>query len=135
MGKLSAPPTQRAGGVRPSRERASVMSDAINETQREMVRYCAGIDQWDAMPVVVEGWLRVFEQLQAERDDLLRAAKAIVAQFEAITRHQRYLLVNGQTFASAAANWDKATNVSIDFDPLVAAIAKAEGRTADQSGR
>jgi hypothetical protein len=111
------------------------MSDAINETQREMVRYCAGIDQWDAMPVVVEGWLRVFEQLQAERDDLLRAAKAIVAQFEAITRHQRYLLVNGQTFASAAANWDKATNVSIDFDPLVAAIAKAEGRTADQSGR
>jgi hypothetical protein len=34
------------------------------QVQREMVRYCAGIDHWDHMPVVVEGWLRVFEQLQ-----------------------------------------------------------------------
>ncbi|MGE3840076.1 MAG: hypothetical protein AB7I50_00670 [Vicinamibacterales bacterium] len=37
---------------------------AADEVHREMVRYCAGIDQWDQMPVVVERWLRVFEQLQ-----------------------------------------------------------------------
>jgi hypothetical protein len=36
-----------------------------DEVQREMVRYCAGLDRWDEMPVIVEGWLRVFEQLQA----------------------------------------------------------------------
>lgn len=51
-----------------------------DEVQREMTRYCAGIDQWDAMPVVVEGWLRVFEQLQEQRNTLLAALRGLVEE-------------------------------------------------------
>lgn len=54
----------KVGEPTPPTDRTSLLAKA-DEVQREMVRYCAGIDRWDQMPVVVEGWLRVFESLQA----------------------------------------------------------------------
>jgi len=60
--------------------------------------------------------------------DLLTAAKAVLAQFNAISRHQRDLLVEGQTLESASANWDTATLAQyIDFQLLIDAVARAEG--------
>lgn len=58
---------------------------------------------------------------------LLTAAKAVIAQFEAIKKRQDDLLVRGQTLESACENWDDATlGQSIDFQPLIDAIARAE---------
>lgn len=61
--------------------------------------------------------------------ELLAAAKAVVAQFEAISRRQHELLVLGQTLESAAANWDEATlGQSLDFQPLIDAIVRIEAK-------
>jgi hypothetical protein len=49
----------------PSEPQKPTLLRCADDVQREMVRYCAGLDQWDKMPVIVEGWLRVFEQLQS----------------------------------------------------------------------
>jgi hypothetical protein len=68
--------------------------------------------------------------LIAAAPELLEACRNVALQFEAIKKRQHELLVEGQTLESAAANWDEATlGQSIDFEPLIAAIAKAEGRS------
>ena len=72
---------------------------------------------------------RANADLIAAAPDMLAALKALVAQFQSISDHQHGLLVEGQNYASASANWDEATlGQYIDFGPAIAAIAKAEGR-------
>lgn len=67
-------------------------------------------------------------RLIAAAPDILAACRSVVAQFERIKTLQTELLVTGQSLESAANNWDEATlGQSIDFEPLIAAIAKAEG--------
>jgi hypothetical protein len=66
------------------------MSKLDDEVQREMVRYCAGIDRWDAMPVVVEGWLRAFEQLQAQRDEMLAALRYAADVLHSLGREEEW---------------------------------------------
>ena len=55
---------------------------------------------------------------------LREAAENVRRQFRAITQKQHELLVLGQTLESAAENWDEATNVSIDFEPLFKLLPK-----------
>ena len=91
------------------------MARLDDEVQREMTRYCAGIDQWDAMPVVVEGWLRVFEGLQQQRDELLAALKIWAP--DVCLEHCSGGFVPG----------DKIKHAPV-CDVIRSAIAKAEGK-------
>ncbi len=70
-------PRRQAASASLDREGLAIRAD---EVQREMTRYCAGLDHWHEMPVVVEGWLRVFESLQAAA-----APRVPAPQVEAIT--------------------------------------------------
>lgn len=66
----------------------------------------------------------------AQRDELLMAAKLVLAHLESISQHQRELLIEGQTLESAEQNWDEATlGQYIDFQPLIDAVAKIEAGT------
>lgn len=57
--------------------------------------------------------------------ELLEAAEGVIAQFEAIRRHQHELLDHG--LEHAARNWDRATlGQSIDFEPLILAVQRAK---------
>lgn len=82
--------------------------------------------------MAVEAWRAVIR----ERDALVAAAKATLAQFDAITRHQHELLMHGQTLESAEANWDEATlGQSIDFQLLIDAVALVEPPPSGGRGR
>lgn len=69
--------------------------------------------------------------LLAVAQDLLLAARRVLSDFAAFNQHQHRLLVEGQSLASASQNWDEATTLYpvIDFQPLLDAVARAEGRT------
>lgn len=75
--QLSGAPAGAVPDALPALREVMALQARADEVQREMVRYCAGIDRWDAMPVVVEGWLRVFEDLQ---EALAGAAAPLTSQ-------------------------------------------------------
>ena len=77
----------------------------------------------DTPPDTDEVLLRLVQDRQA----LLYACRVVVGEFEAIKQRQYELLTLGQSLQSAAANWNEATmGLSVDFEPLMAAIAQAE---------
>ena len=70
--------------------------------QREMVRHCAGIDVWDQMPVVVEGWLRVLEQLIEAREALLAELARLNQQYEELKESEEASIGCAQSWATRA---------------------------------
>lgn len=66
--------------------------------------------------------------LIAAAPDLLAAVKSVIAWFDALKADQHEKLVHHQTLESASKNWETMTTPPFDFTPLIAAIAKTEGR-------
>jgi hypothetical protein len=88
----------------------------------------AGPFVFGGVVAIVEG--KANARLIAAAPDLLDAARSAIAQFERIKTHQHELLDHG--LAEAEKNWDRATlGQYIEFAGLIAAIAKAEGRSHD----
>lgn len=77
---------------------------------------------------VIDGDKRANALVMAAGAELLESAKSVISQFEQIKTHQHKLLDHG--LAAAECNWDEATlGQYIEFAPIIAAIAKAEGRS------
>ena len=55
-------------------------------------------------------------------DNLLRAARGVIAEFEAVKHEQYEKLTLNQTLESASENWGKLGR-SVDFQPLMDAVA------------
>lgn len=68
--------------------------------------------------------------LIAAAPELLEAAKTVLAWFDALKQEQYERTVYGHTLESAAANWNTPSLVegSLDLEPLMKAVAKAENR-------
>lgn len=66
--------------------------------------------------------------LIAAAPELLAQCKRVVAWFEALKQNQNEQLVAGQSLESASRNWETMTAPSLDLQPTMDAIAKAEGR-------
>lgn len=99
------------------------------ETPQEMLDRLSLIALGERECDLSENDMVALEWLLTTRAELLTACRNAVAEFEAVKEHQYKLLILGQTLESAAANWDEATlGKSVDYEPLMAAIAKAEGR-------
>ena len=101
--------------------------DALRARAGAAEHRCAAAE-YRAQRIVLDADLQAqLTAATAQREALLTAAKAVLAQFEAINRHQHELLVHRQTLESASRNWDEATlGQFIDFQPLINATATVE---------
>jgi hypothetical protein len=135
--KIQEPERATGDGDAIDAEVLSLRSQLTTLTQerdaaREEVAFIQGgkspCGHWGAYAVYPDGIGKRIDCLQCQRDALVQAARGVVVQFQAISHRQDQLLVEGQTFESAAENWDKATlGQYIDFGALMEALASVEG--------